>query len=200
MAAEQLSLPLRSWGGARKGAGRKPNGPRAGVSHLARPKLAGRFPVHVTVRMRPHVWNLRSSRSFSVLGAAISRSQRLGMRVCAFSVQGNHVHLVVEAGDRETLGRGMQSFGIRTAKGLNRMMGTRGRVLADRYHAHILKTPSEVRSAVRYVRDNRRRHLAAVGEVLSTGYVDRFSSSDAAARALVTAPRTWLLSRWIAST
>src|SRR5439155_1867394 len=52
--------------------GRPPkNGVKAGVSHLRRPVLNGqRHPVHVTLRMLPHVWNLRSRRCFG----AIARS------------------------------------------------------------------------------------------------------------------------------
>jgi REP element-mobilizing transposase RayT len=129
------------------------------MSHLARPALATRFPVHVTLRMQPHVWNLRSRRSFRVIGTAVREAAgRFGMRICEFSVQGNHLHLVVEASGREALARGMQGLGIRLGKGLNRLMGRHGRVLADRYHAHILRTLREVQNAVRYVRDNHARH------------------------------------------
>ena len=35
-----------------------------------RPRLAARFPVHVTLRVRPHVYQLRPRRCFRVLGAA----------------------------------------------------------------------------------------------------------------------------------
>ena len=39
-------------GGRRAGAGRKPKGEKAGVSHRERAALAMRFPVHVTVKLR----------------------------------------------------------------------------------------------------------------------------------------------------
>ena len=38
-------------------------GNKAGVAHRTRPALASRFPVHVTMRVRPEVWNLRSRRA-----------------------------------------------------------------------------------------------------------------------------------------
>ena len=47
----QKTLAFREWGGARRGAGRKPAGERAGVSHRARPALSSRHPVHVTVKI-----------------------------------------------------------------------------------------------------------------------------------------------------
>ena len=192
----QLALPMRTWGGARKGAGLKPSADRAGVSHLRRPVLATRFPVHVTLRMLPHVWNLRSRRSFRVFRTAIAAAaERFGMRVCAFSVQGNHLHLVVEAGDRGALSRGMKGLGVRLAKGLNRLMGRRGQVLADRYHEHVLRTPSEVTRAMNYVRRNREHHLGARSGGLPAGYVDPYSSACTAHGIVLPPPRTWLLAR-----
>jgi hypothetical protein len=90
----------------------------------------------------------------------------------------------------------MQGFSIRVAKGLNAMMKRAGRVLADRYHAHVLKTPTETRRAVLYVRNNHRRHMAQAGNPLPRGYVDHFSS-DGPDIALPP-PRTWLLERAVA--
>src|SRR5205814_8387303 len=48
-AMRQLAMRLPSWGGKRRGAGRRPNGPKAGVSHLRRSGFAARHPVHATV-------------------------------------------------------------------------------------------------------------------------------------------------------
>ncbi len=188
----QLELKLHPRGGKRPRAGRKPNGARAGVSHLTRDQFGRRLPIHVTVRMAPHVYNLRSRRAFSVVGRAIARAaDRFGVTIVQFSVLGNHVHLVVEAPETTALSRAMQGFSIRVAKGMNTLMHRVGRVVGDRYHAHVLRTPSEARRAVMYVRDNFRKHMAAHGELVSRTYVDPFSS-DAA---VVTLPRpsTWLL-------
>jgi hypothetical protein len=52
----------------------------------------------------------------------------------------------------------MQSLGIRIAQSLNRMMERKGRVLSDRYHARILKTPTEVRHCVGYLQTNAQKH------------------------------------------
>jgi REP element-mobilizing transposase RayT len=182
----QLSLELRRWGGYRPGAGRKPRGERLGVTHRRRAELARRFPVHVTVRMRPEVYNLRSRRCFRVIRAAFAaQNGRFGFRLNQFSVQGNHVHLIVEADGKQSLSRGMQGLSIRIAKALNRVMQRTGTVLADRYHAHILRTPNEVRRALDYVLDNARRHFGLPAPI------DRYSSE--AADATGAAPRTWLL-------
>ena len=129
-------MAFRTWGGKRKGAGRKPNGKRAGVEHVTREVLKRRFPVHVTWRM-DGAWNLRSRRCFTVLRRAMyGGAVRFGFRLVHYAVMGNHVHLIVEAEDRKALWRGMQGLGVRIAKGMNRLMGRTGSVLVDRYHAH----------------------------------------------------------------
>jgi putative transposase len=183
-------LTLRTWGGVRAGAGRSAAGHKAGISHRRRPVLSARTPVHVTVTMLPHVWNLRSRRAGAVVGPAIfAAARRYAMRISEFAVLGNHIHMVVEASDREALGQGMKGFGVRVARGLNRIMGRKGRVLADRYHAHDLRTPTEVRRAVTYVRHNHRRHIAGV----PADFVDPYSSASPQHAVRLPLPRTWPL-------
>ncbi len=70
------------------------------------------------------------------------------------SIQGTHVHLIVEAQSRTALAKGMQGFGISAAKQLDRAVSgrrggrRRGSVFTDRYHARTLKTPREVRNCL----------------------------------------------------
>ncbi len=150
-------------GGARKGAGRKPKGERAGVSHRARAALAARFPVHVTLRLGKGLPGLRNRAAYGVLRGAFAKgSERFGFRLCHYSVMGNHMHLIVEAKDRRALSRGMQGLVIRMARGLNRLWERSGKVFADRYHDQILRTPREVRNALNYVLNNARRHALAL--------------------------------------
>jgi REP element-mobilizing transposase RayT len=187
---KQLPMKLRRWGGPRKRAGRKPSGASAGVPHVTRPALARRFPVHVTLRVRREVYNLRSNRCFRLIRRAFRlQNGRNGFRLNHFSVQGNHMHLIVEADGKQSLARGVQGLEIRIAKRLNRLMQRRGAVFADRYHAHILRTPIETRHAVRYVLCNLQKHTGR--PIL----VDEYSSAAAAnaGGGLPAPPRTWLL-------
>jgi REP element-mobilizing transposase RayT len=147
------------WGGARKGAGRKPKGKAAGVPHLTRPALAARFPVHVTLKVRDGLPSLRRTEEFAVLRRAIAAGcERGGFRLVHFSVQSNHLHLLAEGACRSSLARGVQGLAIRMARALNRLWRRWGRVFADRYHDHILRSPSEVWNALRYVLCNARKH------------------------------------------
>ena len=160
----QREFKFRTWGGKRKGAGRKPVGARAGLRHEKRPLLKKRFPVHVTWRMREEVWKLRSRRCFGALARAFwGGCNRFGFRLVHYSVQGNHMHLLVEAADEKSLARGMNGLGVRVARGLNKVMGRSGRVLEERYHGHILRTPTEVRNARGYLSTNAKRHIGLEG-------------------------------------
>ena len=99
---------------------------------------------------------------------------RPGFRLVHYSLQSNHAHLMVEARSPEALGRGMKAIGGRLARAVNRVCRRSGRVFADRYHLHVLKTPREVRAALRYVLLNARKHARRLGKVVK---LDPASSS-----------------------
>jgi hypothetical protein len=50
--SRQLELTFHVRGGARKGAGRKPAGVNAGVSHVRLPEFKRWHPLHVTMKVR----------------------------------------------------------------------------------------------------------------------------------------------------
>ncbi len=202
MAAEQQPLRFRTWGGARRGAGRPRT--RGGLPHEQRQELRPHQPVHVTLRMAEHVWNLRSERSYAVIHRAIEAARRRGdVRIVHFTIEGNHLHLVAEASGARALANAVRALSIRLARGLNRMMGRQGPVFADRYHARALRTPAEVRNAVHYVVGNHASHAARRGRPMPEGWVDPFSSATVKmpravqgvlfAEPVTAAPETWLL-------
>jgi putative transposase len=100
---------------------------------------------------------------------------QIEFRICQFSIQGNHIHLICEASDNAALARGIQGWSVRVARGLNRYFGREGSVFDDRYHLEILTTPSQTRHALCYVLQNARRH----GERIDPrfGGMDPFSSA-----------------------
>jgi REP element-mobilizing transposase RayT len=156
--------------------------------------------------VRPEVWQLRSRRCFRVLDRAFrAASAKLDTRVAHFSVQHNHVHMLVETADARALARAIQGMCISMAKGLNRVMGRRtGTVFADRYHSRPLRTPTEVRRAIVYVLNNARKHFAQRGHRLTPGWMDEYASGPwfsgwtapprpPAGTPPVADPKTWLL-------
>jgi REP element-mobilizing transposase RayT len=131
--------------------------------------------VHITVRLRDGLPNLRRRDVYAVLRRAFRLGKdRFHFRLAHFSVQHHHVHLICEAPTATALGRGMQGLGIRIAKGINRVRDGKGPVFRERYHAHELRTLTETRRALRYVARNDHHH----GNVrdASTGRIDPCSS------------------------
>ena len=168
-----FSFPRR--GGARPGAGRKRVAERTSVPHRARPKLSGRSPLHVTLRVASGLPSLRSRAAHAVLREALrAGADRLGFRVVHYGALSNHLHLVCEAEDERALARGVKGLAVRIARALNRLWARGGALFAERYHARELRTPREVRNVLVYVFGNARRHGVVVSELL-----DPCSSADA---------------------
>jgi len=163
MQAHQAQLDLRlptrrGWGGHRRGAGRKP-GPQPRVPHRRRTPIAARFPAHVTVKLLPGIPSLRTVSLVRGLEQSFAAVRARGdFRLVHYTLQDTHAHLIVEASNARALGRGMMAVGARIARALNRTFGHRGPVLAERFHARVLRTPREVRNALAYVLLNTRRH------------------------------------------
>src|SRR4051812_9987422 len=165
----QQELPFRRWGGARRGAGRKRRSERKNVPHRIRSRFR-KGALHVTVRIRREVWNLRTHRCFRALRRAFERGcERFGVRLVHFSVQGNHMHFIVEGPDAVALGRAMKGLGGRMARALNRVRDRKGPVFAARYHGHLLLSPREAAHAIRYVLENWIRHAVCEGRPAPSG-------------------------------
>jgi REP element-mobilizing transposase RayT len=161
----------------------------------------------VTWKVRRDVPNLRRG----TLVAELERSWRevcgrSRFRLVHYSIQNDHVHAIVEAASASDLACGLKSIAARFARAVNRTFGRVGRVLADRAHVHVLRTPSEVRNAIAYVLLNARRHAAARGRAVGRWAVridpassGRWFEGWRTARArpadppAVARPSTWLL-------
>ena len=207
-ASMQLTLPAvaQSIAAARKadrearrrrgGRPRKPSSER-GSSHAARPVHLRRYPVHVTVRVARGMPSLRDGKVFPTVRRVLQKAAhqfRQMFRIVEYSVQSNHVHLLVEAADERALSRGMQGFGIRLAKNLNARLARSGRVLSDRYHARTLRTPTQALNTLRYVRQNAHLHRWR-GGLRASWQPDPCSTAADVARAKLPEPTCWLLGR-----
>jgi putative transposase len=181
---EQLAL-FKKRGGKRRGAGRPPNGKRAGSPHKERPFLHARYPVHVVLRVISAVGSLRRRCVYrAIREATLTAARREGFRIVHLSIQRTHVHLLVEANDKRALASGMQGFQISAAKHLNAAISKgkpgarrRGTVFPDRYHAEIITSPRQARHALSYVLGNWRKHQEDRAAPMSTWTIDWFSSA-----------------------
>jgi REP element-mobilizing transposase RayT len=193
-------------GGPRAGAGR-PRGKRSVVYHVRREALPRECPVHVTLRVHAGVGSLRSRTFVRALKDSLREAHvRERARVVHFSVQRDHLHLILEASSKQALGSAMKSVAARVAHCAHRVFRSAGPVLRGRYHVRALRTPREVRNALAYVLLNARKHWSERTGAAPPVHFDEASSGlwfDGWSRSLqplssreppcVAAPRTWLL-------
>jgi REP element-mobilizing transposase RayT len=151
-----------------------------------------------SLRRRSFVRDLRES-----FAAACDRGDS---RLVHFSVQRDHLHLLIEAADERALARAMKSIAARVARAVNRVFGRMGTVLLGRYHVRALRTPREVRNALAYVLLDARKHWKqrtgaappvrldeASSAVWFNGWRRSLQSLRSSEPSPVAEPRTWLL-------
>jgi REP-associated tyrosine transposase len=147
------------------------------VPHRLRPEHQPQHPVHITWRLVRGLPSLRQLTFGQVVGRTIRNINRsnaargTSFRVIHFSIQADHLHLIVEGGDNRALTAGLRGLGVWIARRVNTLAGRSGRVLADRYHARALTYPRQVRNAILYVIHNHKKHEAY------PEHVDRYSSA-----------------------
>ena len=146
-------------GGVRRGAGRKKTGRCHDSPHRTRPSLSPRHPVHVVLRVLPNVLRLRNREVYGALRRVLVRYLgRTEFRVVHLSIQGTHLHFLIEAANASALRQNMQSLAINAARAINRSLGREGKLFAHRYHATQIRTSHHARHALAYVLNNWRRH------------------------------------------
>jgi REP element-mobilizing transposase RayT len=112
----------------------------------------------VTLRAAATLRCLRSTRVYPAVRRALASASRAEFRIVEYTVQRDHIHLIAEAENGLALSGGVRGLAIRLARAVKRVLGRRGRVWEDRYHARALATPRAVRHALIYVLGNFRKH------------------------------------------
>jgi REP element-mobilizing transposase RayT len=212
----QTEIHFRTWGGARKRAGRRQVNARKSQPHRKRAHHHSENAVHVTLRVAADVTRLRTRKAYQAIRKAMQVVlDRADFRIVHISIQGNHLHLIVEAEHEIALAKGMQAFQISAARRLNAAMtkqrGRRrtGNVFVDRYHAEFIDSPRQARHCLSYVLNNWRKHGEHHASAARAWRIDPFSSAisfrgwpnvplhwDAPEnyeRLPVSCPQTWLL-------
>jgi len=173
------------------------------VSHQARAAIGVNTSVLVTLKATALVPTLRSRRRYAVIKQAFVKycASVDGFRLVHFAVLSNHVHFVCEADSRRALSMGLQKLLHSISRRLNALnvkerggrvstlggsyrdlSGWIGSIFTERYHEHVLKTPTEMANAVRYVTTNAVKHYGTTG-ASATAVNDAFTSCDATLRA-----------------
>ena len=161
----------------------------------------------VTLKCAEGLPNLRTRRAAEVVQRGMRLAQRREFRIVHYSIERNHVHMILEADDAAALANGMRSFTCRAARGLNRVWGRRGAVFPERFHDRPLRSLLQVRNALRYVLNNYLKHghpqqrdgCAVLGDPFSsadcfTGWRELAPESDAGRPGTIVVPGRWKLS------
>jgi len=169
------------------------------ISHQARESIGVNTSVLVTLETTALVPSLRSRRRYAVIKQAFVKycTSVDGFRLVHFAVLSNHVHFICEADSRCALAMGLQKLLHSISRRLNALNvkekggrvstlggnyrdlpGWIGNVFTERYHEHLLKTPTEMAHAVRYVTTNAVKHYGTAG-ASSTPVNDAFTSCAA---------------------
>ena len=143
------------------------------IRHAARPEVSG--PVHVTLRILAGLPNMRKPRTYRVIERAFRAGcEGEGFRVVHYSVLSNHMHLFVNAANKESLSKGMQALAIRIARALNNHWNRKGRLFFDRYHSRVIEPViHKIKRVLKYVLQNARKH----GVSVPRGQADPYSSA-----------------------
>ncbi|MGZ3787896.1 MAG: transposase [Bacteriovorax sp.] len=143
-----------------KGAGR-PAIHDAGIRHTSRPFLKKPSSLHLTVKIKKNKAGIKNKSILILLKRAILNTRRQGLKVIHYSLEYDHVHLLIEAENNHVLGKGMQAFGVTLSKAINRMRKLKGGVYKHRYHFRKISGARELKNVMNYIFTNGLKHKTA---------------------------------------
>jgi REP element-mobilizing transposase RayT len=157
--------------------------------------------LHITLRVLDVIGRLRTRSAYmAIREAAIVMLKHETFRIIQMSIEGTHLHLLVEADSRAALSTGIQAFEISAAKHLNAAWSKtggwwarkraarlghalpkrrKGRVFSDRYHETFINKPRQARHALAYVLNNWRRHGEDRAAFARSWVIDPFATGRA---------------------
>lgn len=139
-----------------------------GIRHTHRPVFKKPASLHLTIKIAKEKSNLKNKEVLSILKRAILNSRKMGLRVIHFTLEYDHIHLLIEAENNHLLGKGMQSFGVTLSKAINKLKKTSGQVYRHRYHFRKITSARQLKNVMNYIFRNGLKHGTSAGIV--TGY------------------------------
>lgn len=152
----------------RKGAGR-PSKHDKGIRHIEREQLKKTSNLHITVKLEKSKAGLKNKQTLALLHKAIKKARLSGLRILHYTLEFDHIHMLIEADNNHQLSRGMQSFGITFSKGINKLKKLQGNVYKNRYHLRLIKTYKEIKNVMNYILSNGVKHK-------TSSFVNHFNS------------------------
>ena len=126
--------------------------------------------MHITVKARKGLPSFRSQRIHNMM-LEVLRNQIYVLRkyagafkVAHFSIQTNHIHIMIEADDTKTLRSGVSGLVIAFARQLAKLLGRKKcKVWAERFHSRELHAPRDVRNVLSYIFQSFKHHETTHG-------------------------------------
>lgn len=143
-----------------KGAGRRSLND-IGIRHIARPKLKKPSSLHLTIKVRSNKADIQSKKILKALHHAIMRARFKKLKVIHYTLEYNHIHLLVECNDNRILQQGMQALGISLSKAINKIKRLKGGVYKHRYHFRQISNPRQLKNVLHYIFHNGIKHRRA---------------------------------------
>jgi REP element-mobilizing transposase RayT len=143
-----------------KGAGR-PAIHDPGIRHTSRPQLRRSASLHLTIKVKKIKADLKNKTILIILKKAILNARRQGLKVIHFTLEYDHVHLLIEADNNNILGKGMKAFGVTLAKAVNRVKNSKGGVYKHRYHFRQISSARQLKNVLIYIFGNGVKHGTA---------------------------------------
>lgn len=140
------------------------------IRHIERPKFKKARSLHLTIKVRENKADIKSKRLLKSLHHAIKRARLMKLRVIHYTLEYNHVHILVEADNHQRLHKGMQAFGISFSKAINRSKRMKGTVYKHRYHFRQICSSRELKNVLHYIFHNGIKHRRA------SSMIDPFNS------------------------
>ncbi|MFA6237483.1 MAG: transposase [Bacteriovorax sp.] len=147
-----------------RGAGR-PAIHDVGIRHTSRPFLKRPASLHLTVKIQKNKADIKNKGVLKILKRAILNARKQNLKVIHYSLEYDHVHLLIEANNNRILGKGMQAFGVTMAKAINRVRKLKGSVYKHRYHFHQISSSRQLKNVMMYIFRNGMKHGTAKGLV-----------------------------------
>ncbi len=154
-----------------------------GIRHTKRLRLKKPSSLHLTIKVRENKADIQNKRILKALHHAIKRARLKGLKIVHYTLEYNHVHLLVESVDNKILHSGMQAFGITIAKAINKIKRVKGSVYKNRYHLRLINSARQLKNVLNYIFENGIKHRR------TNSRIDLFNSMIAESKMNVLYPK-----------
>jgi REP element-mobilizing transposase RayT len=164
-----------------------------GIRHISREKISKPSALHLTIKVRENKADIKNKRILKALHHAIKRARLQNMKVLHYTLEYNHLHILVEVSNNKILHKGMQALGISLSKAINKIKNLKGTVYKHRYHFRKLNSRREMKNALLYIFKNGMKHKRACS------LIDPYNSFVAEKRISADMQNTILSSRFLSN-